>query len=41
MLVSVQECGSAVHLQWIGVNDLVISLIVPDWLEVFSECVTD
>ena len=33
MLVSVQECGSAP--QWIEVNDLVISLIVPDWLKVF------
>ncbi len=30
------ECsGMWVCMQWIEVNDLVISLIVPDWLKVF------
>ena len=32
MLVSVQECESAPAV--VEVNDLVITLIVPDWLKV-------
>ena len=36
MLVSVQECRSA-ELRSIEVNDLVISLLVPDWLKFSSK----